>query len=42
MFDADSLQVEFRRVTYDVERAARAVEESILPDAYAETLRKTE
>jgi predicted phosphodiesterase len=38
--DKDSIQVEFIRVAYDVERAAKAVEESILPNAYAEMLRK--
>lgn len=31
--------VEFRRVVYDVEKAARAVEESPLPNAYADALR---
>lgn len=36
----DALGVEFVRVPYDVERAARAVEESPLPDAYAEALRR--
>ncbi|MDX1913020.1 MAG: hypothetical protein SFV22_16115 [Saprospiraceae bacterium] len=36
---ADSVRVEFIRFEYDVERAARAVEESPLPDAYAEALR---
>ncbi|MBC7891663.1 MAG: metallophosphoesterase family protein [Sphingobacteriaceae bacterium] len=35
----DALGVEFVRVAYDVERAAKAVEESPLPDAYAEALR---
>lgn len=35
----EAVQVEFIRVPYDVERAARAVEESPLPDAYAEALR---
>jgi predicted phosphodiesterase len=39
-FDKNSINVEFVRVAYDVERAARAVEESILPNAYAEMLRK--
>lgn len=38
-FDPASVNVEFVRVEYDVERAARAVEESKLPDAYAEALR---
>jgi diadenosine tetraphosphatase ApaH/serine/threonine PP2A family protein phosphatase len=36
----DRLRVEFVRVAYDVERSARAVEESPLPDAFAEMLRK--
>jgi len=35
----EALGVEFVRVEYDVERAAKAVEESPLPDAYAEALR---
>ncbi len=35
----ETLGVEFVQVEYDVERAARAVEESPLPDAYAEALR---
>jgi predicted phosphodiesterase len=39
-FDKASIQVEFVRVAYDVEKAAKAVEESILPDAYADMLRK--
>lgn len=39
-FDKDSIQVEFVRVQYDVEKAAKAVEDSILPNAYAEMLRK--
>ncbi len=37
---AESIRVEFVRVPYDVERAARAVEESPLPDAFADMLRK--
>jgi putative phosphoesterase len=36
----DSIQVEFIRFTYDVEKAAKAVENSPLPNAYAESLRK--
>lgn len=36
----DSVQAEFIRFTYDVEKAARAVEDSPLPDAYAVMLRK--
>jgi len=39
-FDKNSIQVEFIRVAYDVEKAARAVEASILPNAYADMLRK--
>lgn len=36
---ADSIQVDFLRVDYDIEKAARAVENSDLPNAYAESLR---
>ena len=39
-FDKASIQVEFVRVAYDVEKAAKAVEDSVLPDAYADMLRK--
>ena len=38
--DPDALRVSFRRVEYDVERAARAIEESPLPDAFARALRE--
>ncbi len=38
-FDKNSIQVEFIRFTYDVEKAAKAVEDSPLPNAYAESLR---
>jgi predicted phosphodiesterase len=38
--DTDGVQVEFIRVPYDVERAASAVEDSPLPDAFADMLRK--
>jgi predicted phosphodiesterase len=38
--DRDSVQVEFVRFTYDVEKAAKAVEDSRLPDAYADSLRR--
>lgn len=38
--DNGSIQVEFIRFDYDIEKAARAVEESRLPNAYAEALRK--
>ncbi len=34
------LSVEIRRVSYDIERAARAIEQSPLPDAYAQMLRR--
>lgn len=37
--DAGYCRVEFVRVAYDVEEAARAVEESPLPDAFADLLR---
>ena len=37
--DATSVDVEFIRVSYDVEEAARGVEESPLPDAFAKMLR---
>jgi hypothetical protein len=36
----ESVEVEFIRLDYDMEKAARAVEESKLPNAYAESLRK--
>ena len=36
----DAVQVEFIRFEYDVEKAAKAVEDSLLPDAYADMLRK--
>jgi putative phosphoesterase len=36
----DSIRVEFVRVPYDVEKAAKAIENSTLPDAYADMLRK--
>ncbi|MBX2891376.1 MAG: metallophosphoesterase family protein [Saprospiraceae bacterium] len=37
---ADSIRVTFARFDYDVEKAARAVEESPLPNAYAVALRE--
>lgn len=37
--DPDSLSVEFIRVDYDVEKAAKAVEESPLPNPFADMLR---
>jgi predicted phosphodiesterase len=36
----DSIQVEFIRFDYDIEKAAKAVEDCRLPNAYAESLRK--
>lgn len=36
----DAIRVEFIRFDYDIEKAAKAVENSPLPDAYAESLRK--
>lgn len=39
LFQKDSVEIEFRRVEYDVEKAAIAVEASRLPDAYADALR---
>lgn len=38
--DPSSFEVEFIRVEYDVEKAAKAVEESPLPNEYADMLRK--
>lgn len=38
--DPEAVRAEFVRVAYDVERAARGVEESPLPDAFADMLRK--
>lgn len=38
--DRDSISVEFIRFKYDIEKAAQAVEKSILPNAYAENLRR--
>jgi putative phosphoesterase len=40
VFNKDSVSVAFIRFDYDVEAAAKAVEESPLPNAYAEMLRK--
>jgi putative phosphoesterase len=37
--DKDSIGVEFVRFSYDIEKAARAVEESPLPNVFAESLR---
>jgi len=38
--DEDSIRVEFIRFEYDIEKAAKAVEDSPLPNEYAEMLRK--
>jgi putative phosphoesterase len=38
--DADSVQSELIRFDYDIEKAAKAVEDSPLPNDYAESLRK--
>lgn len=35
----NSIKVDFIRFDYDIERAARAIEKSVLPDSYAENLR---
>ena len=40
MAQPESISVEFVRFEYDVERAARAIEESLLPDAYALALKQ--
>lgn len=39
ILNKDSIQVEFIRFNYDVEKAAKAVEESPLPNEYADMLR---
>ncbi|HEX4888149.1 MAG TPA: metallophosphoesterase family protein [Luteibaculaceae bacterium] len=39
LLTADGVNVTFQRFTYDVEQAARAVEASVLPNAYADMLR---
>jgi predicted phosphodiesterase len=38
--DKDSISVEFVRFAYDIEAAAKAVEDSVLPNEYADMLRK--
>ncbi|MGV2481447.1 UNVERIFIED_CONTAM: YfcE family phosphodiesterase, partial [Salmonella enterica subsp. enterica serovar Weltevreden] len=40
VLDRDSVKVEFIRFEYHIEKAARAVEESPLPNEYAENLRR--
>ncbi|MCK0192033.1 metallophosphoesterase family protein [Arenibacter sp. F20364] len=39
VLDKDSISVEFVKFDYDIETAAKAVEDSILPNSYAENLR---
>ena len=39
VLDKDSIQVEFIRFNYDIETAAKAVEESPLPNEFADMLR---
>lgn len=38
--DKDSIQVEFRRFEYDVESSAKAIESSLLPNEFADNIRK--
>lgn len=38
--DKDSIKVDFIRIAYDIEKAAKAVEESLLPNELADMLRK--
>ncbi|MDI3319833.1 metallophosphoesterase family protein [Pinibacter soli] len=40
IMNKEAVKVEFIRFDYDFEKAAKAVEDSILPNAYAESLRK--
>src|SRR5690554_5711614 len=40
VLDKDSIKVEFIRFEYDIEKAAKAVEDSPLPNEYAENLRR--
>jgi len=40
VLDKESIQVEFKRFHYDIEKAARAIETSPLPDDYATSLRE--
>lgn len=39
-YEKESVQFEFVRFDYDVEKAARAIENSVLPNPYADMLRK--
>jgi hypothetical protein len=38
--DKETVKADFIRFEYDTEKAAKAVEDSPLPNAYAESLRK--
>lgn len=40
ILNKDAIEVEFIRFNYDIEKAAKAIEDSPLPNAYAESLRK--
>jgi predicted phosphodiesterase len=40
ILNKDSIEVEFVRFAYDIEKAAKAIEESPLPDEFADMLRK--
>jgi len=40
VLEKDSVSVTFVRFAYDIEKAAKAIEESVLPDEYADMLRK--
>jgi predicted phosphodiesterase len=40
VLDKESIRVEFIRFEYDIEKAAKAIEDSSLPNAYADMLRK--
>ena len=42
VYDQNAVFVEFKRVEYDVEKAANAVEESPLPNVYADKLRSAQ
>ncbi len=39
VLDKDSISVKFVKFEYDIEIAAKAIEDSILPNSYAENLR---
>ncbi len=39
-YNKNSIQIEFIRLEYDIEKAAKAIEDSTLPNAYADMLRK--